>query len=127
MLRALRAVVAVSVVMLALDLVWLGLVAKEVYEVQLGDLQAPDVNTLAAGLFYAMYAGVTALWAAVPAKDVGDAARRGAGLGFVAYATYELTNWAVIRDWPAALVPLDIGWGVLLTGVSAVVGRLAAR
>ena len=52
------------------------------------------------------------------------AARRGAALGLVAYGTYELTNWAVLRDWPALLVPIDIGWGVVLTAMAAFVGKL---
>ena len=53
------------------------------------------------------------------------AARRGAALGLVAYGTYELTNWAVLRDWPALLVPIDIGWGVVLTAVAGLAGKLA--
>ncbi|RXL64049.1 DUF2177 family protein, partial [Citrobacter sp. AAK_AS5] len=46
-------------------------------------------------------------------------------LGFVAYATYDLTNWAVIRDWPAILVPIDLAWGVVLTPLAALAGRAA--
>ena len=111
--------------MLALDLLFLGVVAAPLYDRWLGPLRAAQVNGLAAALFYGMYLGAVLIHAVLPASDVGAAAKRGAGLGFVAYATYELTNWAVIAGWPAALVPLDIGWGVVLTGSVAAAGRLA--
>jgi uncharacterized membrane protein len=55
------------------------------------------------------------------------AARRGAALGLVVYATYDLTNWAVLRGWPAYLVPIDVVWGVVLTASAASVGKLTQR
>ena len=66
-------------------------------------------------------------WAVLGTQSARAAARRGAGLGFVAYATYELTNWAVLRDWPAWIVPIDIAWGVVLTAVAALAGKLAQQ
>ena len=118
----LRSTLAVAAVLLALDLTWLGVVAADMYATQLGPLMAPSVNVLAAALFYAMYVGAVVLLAVRPAVGPGDAARRGAALGFVAYATYELTNWAVLANWPALLVPVDIAWGVVLTAITAAVG-----
>lgn len=125
MARALRALFAVAAVMLVLDLTWLAVVAAALYRSALGPLMAPETNVVAAALFYVMYVGATTVHAAL-ADTVGVAARRGAALGFVAYATYELTNWAVIAGWPAWLVPIDLVWGVVLTGVSAAAGRAAA-
>lgn len=125
MARSLRALFAVALVMLVLDLTWLAVVAAPVYAAALGPLMAPETNVIAAVLFYVMYVGATTAHAAL-ADTVAGAARRGAALGFVAYATYELTNWAVIAGWPAWLVPIDLAWGVVLTGVSGAVGRLAA-
>jgi uncharacterized membrane protein len=55
--------------------------------------------------------------AVVPSATTGRATRRGAGLGLVAYATYDLTGWAVIAGWPLRLVPIDLAWGVVLTSV----------
>lgn len=123
--RFLRAFLAVAVATLVLDLLWLGVLAAPLYERALGHLKAPEVNVTAAALFYAMYTTVTTLLA----LDTGSAraaARRGVALGFVAYATYELTNWAVLRDWPAWLVPVDLAWGMVLTGSTAALGRAAA-
>lgn len=113
----------VAVVMLVLDLVWLGIIAVEIYNREMGTLKRPDIIIPAAVAFYAMYVVATMRHAVLGANDLADAGRRGAGLAVVAYGTYEFTNWAVIADWPAALVPIDLLWGIALTTVVAVVGR----
>jgi uncharacterized membrane protein len=69
---------------------------------------------------------VVTLFASLPSVTVSQAAKRGAGVGWLAYATYELTNWAVIEGWPASIVAIDIIWGVVLTSLVAAAGRLAA-
>ncbi len=114
---------AVAGTMVVLDLTFLGVIAKGFYDSALGPLRAPSIQTGPALLFYAMYVGFVVAWAVRGALNVRDAAWRGAGLGCVAYATYELTNWAVLRDWPAVLVPVDIAWGVALTTLVSAVGR----
>ena len=119
------ALLATAATFLALDLAWLGVVARGLYERTLGDLLRPDAHLPAAALFYAFYVAVTVGWAVLGAGSKRDAARRGAGLGLVAYATFELTSWAVIRGWPALLVPVDLAWGVLLTALAALAGRVA--
>ena len=121
-MRTAVAVFAAALLMLALDLTWLGFVATPVYAL-LGPLQRPEPYWPAALLFYAMYLGAIFVHAVLPSPNVALAARRGAGLGFVAYATYELTNWAVLAGWPAALVPVDLAWGVLLTTTTAAFAR----
>ena len=126
MTRILKAFIAVCITMTVIDLVWLGLVANELYNTMLGPLRAKETVVIAAALFYIQYILVLVFWAVLPSPDVRTAAKRGLGLGWVAYATYELTNWAVIEGWPAALVPIDIAWGLLLTASVAAVGRIAA-
>lgn len=119
------AAIAVAATMLVLDLSWLGFVARDIYRTALGPLMRPTVHTPAAALFYAMYVAAILVHAVKGSHGPLSALLRGAGLGLVAYATYELTNWAVVRDWPAVLVPIDIGWGVVLTGVAGSIGKLA--
>ena len=126
MIRTIKAFVAVCLTMTVIDLVWLGLVANELYNNMLGPLRAQETVILAAALFYLQYVLVLVFWAVLPSRNVRMAAKRGLGLGWVAYATYELTNWAVIEGWPAQLVPIDIAWGLVLTASVAAVGRLAA-
>lgn len=118
------AATAASVTMLVLDLVWLGVVARGLYDSMLGPLRRPEVFWPAAALFYAMYIGAVVVHAVVGSSSPSAALRRGAALGFVAYATYELTNWAVLKDWPALLVPVDLGWGVVLTALVALAGKV---
>jgi uncharacterized membrane protein len=121
------AVAAVTVTTMVLDLVFLGVVAKSLYDELLGPLRRPTVYWPAALAFYAMYVAALLLHAVLPSPTVALAARHGAGLGLVAYATYELTNWAVLAGWPAALVPVDVAWGVVLTAAAASTGNLAYR
>ncbi len=119
------ATLATAAVMLVLDLAWLGIVARRLYDSALGPLRRPEVLWPAALLFYGFYVAVTVAWAVLRGNGPLDASRRGAGLGLVVYATYELTNWAVLRDWPAWIVPVDVAWGVALTAVAALAGKLA--
>ncbi len=115
---------ATTATLLVLDLTWLGVVARGVYDASLAPLKRPVVFLPAVGLFYALYVVAVVRHAVLGASSVAEAARRGAGLGLVAYGTYELTNWAVLRDWPSLLVPIDICWGIALTGLAAMVGKL---
>ncbi len=119
------ALVATGLTMLVLDLLWLGVIAQEIYWSALGDLVRPTAYWPAALLFYAMYVTAIVVHAVLPSATPSTAARRGAAMGFFAYATYELTNWAVLSDWPAVLVPIDVTWGVVLTGLAAAAGKLA--
>ncbi len=122
----LAAVVAVTAAMLVLDLTWLGVVARGFYDDQLGHLMRPKAHVGAAALFYVLYVGAVLRHAVLPAASPVAAAKRGAELGFLVYAAYELTNWAVIADWPAALVPVDLAWGVVLTSAVSTAGKWAA-
>ena len=125
-MRILKAVLAVAITMVALDLLFLGVLAKDFFDAQLGALRASETVWVAAALFYVHYVALIVGFAVLPARSVRVAALRGLGIGWVAYATFELTNWAVIAGWPAALVPVDIAWGLCLTTAVAVMGRLAA-
>ncbi len=105
------------VVFLVIDLLWLGVIGRGIYVHFLGDFLAEDVRWGAAFLFYAIFvAGLIyfAIGPAIEAGSLGDAVLKGAIYGLVTYATYELTNYAVIEDWPGGIVPIDMAWGVVL-------------
>ncbi len=105
--------------MLAFDLLWLGVVARSLYVQSMGSLMRDPVYAPAALLFYVMYA-FSVYWLVVRvASSVRDVAVRGAQLGAFAYATYDLTNWAVIAGWPASIVLPDILWGIVLTATAS--------
>lgn len=110
--------------MLILDLLWLGVVAADFYAAQLGDLLGQPRWPVVV-VFYLFYVGALVHLAVQPSANVKAAALAGAKLGAFAYATYELTNWALLAAWPAALVALDIAWGILLTATVAAVAKWA--
>jgi len=119
------AAVAATLTMVVLDLAWLGTVARGFYDAQLGALMRPQAHVGAAAAFYVLYIAAVLRHAVLPAASPSVAARRGAELGFLVYAAYELTNWAVIAGWPPALVPVDLAWGVVLTAVVSFAARRA--
>lgn len=104
-------------VFFAIDLLWLGVVAKSFYQSNLAHLLSPLVNWPAALLFYFMYIVGIILFAVKPgldAESLAKAALWGALFGFFTYATYDLTNLATLRQWPIKVVVVDILWGTLL-------------
>lgn len=118
-----------ALVFLVLDMLWLGLVAKDYYRAQMAHLIAPSFHIGAAILFYALYVSGIVYFAVMPALKAGNwqaAIIPGAMLGLVAYGTYDFTNWAVLRDWPVKLTFIDLGWGTVLTALAASFGAAIA-
>lgn len=106
----------------AIDLVWLGLIANNLYQKNLAHLLSPQVNWPAALCFYLIYIAGILLFAVRPALTTGSlpyALIWGALFGFFTYATYDLTNLATLRDWPLKIVAVDILWGTLLCALVA--------
>lgn len=107
-------------ILLVLDLIWLGVVARDFYRQGLGPLMADNVNIAAALGFYLIYSIGLYVFVAHPAiesRDWQTAALMGALFGLVAYATYDLTNLAVVKGFPVHVAAVDMAWGA---GVSAV-------
>lgn len=126
----LKAFAATGATMFALDLLWLGVIAKGFYASQMGSLLRPEVKWAPALLFYLLYVTAIVVFVVTPAaerRSLGRALAYGAFFGLVAYATYDLTSLALIRDFPLLVVLVDLAWGVLLTTVAAAAGFLAAR
>ena len=105
------------VIFMIIDLLWLGVFAWPIYQKYLGHLLVTPPNWPVAVLFYVLFIIGMIIFVideAITKKSVSFAFRRGALFGFFTYMTYELTNWAVIATWPAAIVPIDIAWGTVL-------------
>ncbi len=113
------------------DLMWLGLIAKDFYRSSIGHLMGDSFNIPAAIVFYLVYTAGLFFFAVNPAIAAGDwqkAALLGAAFGFFAYATYDLTNLATLKDWPLSITLADIAWGTVLSSAVASVGfSVAAR
>jgi uncharacterized membrane protein len=114
---------------LAIDAVWLGLIAKGMYRRELGHLLAPNVRWGAALVFYLIYIAGLLILIVMPhtGSPLLTVAALGALFGFVAYATYDLTNLATLTRWPLSVTLADLAWGAFVTGVTAAAGRGFAR
>ena len=115
-------------VMLVLDLLWLGVVAKPLYQQAIGHLMAERPNVPAALLFYAVFAAGLTLFGVLPQADSSGWQRTvlmGGLFGFFAYATYDLTNLATLKDWPIGISLIDMAWGTTVSAVSALAGKWA--
>lgn len=128
MSKYLAAYIATAAVMIAVDLVWLGLIAKPLYQQGIGHLMADKPNIPIALIFYALYAAGLMVFAVTPGQSAQGWSRAlmvGALFGFFAYATYDLTNLSTLKEWPVGLSLMDMAWGALVSGVSSAAGKLA--
>ena len=124
------AYISAAIAFFALDCVWLGIVAKNFDFGRMAHLMSDKVNLAAAAVFYAIYIIGLIIFAIAPAIAENawhTAALYGALFGFFCYATYDMTNLATLKDWPAAVSIVDIAWGTLLSGSAATIGFLATR
>ena len=129
-MRYLLAYVGCALVMAGLDAVWLTVVGPHLYPPAIGELLAPRPDMAPAVVFYVIYvAGVVGL-AVAPAlerRSARRAAALGAALGFVAYATYDLTNQATLKVWDLKITLADMAWGTVVSGVASLAGYLVAK
>lgn len=128
--KYLIAYISTTLVFLAIDAIWLGVVAKNFYSEQLGELMAKNIKFHIAALFYLFYTIGIVVFAIIPAISAGNsllAIGYGALFGFLAYGTYDFTNMATLRDWPTIVSIVDIIWGTVITSVSSYLGYLITR
>ena len=108
------------VTLIAIDLVWLLGIAKNLYRDQMGDIMASEPKLIAGLAFYLLYALGVCIFVIVPALSKQSwiyALQYGTLFGLFCYMTYDLTNLAVIRGFPTQLALIDIAWGSFVTAV----------
>jgi len=114
-----------AAVFFAIDIVWLGFIAKNLYRKYLGTFLSDQVNWAAAIVFYLIYIigiSIFAIYPSVNKDSVVNAILLGALFGAIAYATYDLTNLATLKSWPIRIVFIDIAWGAVLTAIVSLAG-----
>ena len=124
--KYLTAYAGTAITMVALDMLWLGLIAKPLYQQGIGHLMADKFNAPVAVLFYALYAVGLVIFAVAPhdgSYGWGKTATMAALFGFFAYATYDLTNLSTLKDWPVSLSLIDMAWGTFVSTVAATGGK----
>ncbi|MDY3195714.1 MAG: DUF2177 family protein [Paracholeplasma sp.] len=105
------------VVFFVIDLVWLGLVAKKLYQQEIGGLLKKDVNWLAAIIFYLLFIAGLVVFVITPAVNDQSLVKvmlLGAFFGLVTYATYDLTNLSTMKDFTLKITLIDLTWGTSL-------------
>jgi len=110
------------ITLIAIDLVWLLGVAKNLYQQEMGDLMATEPKLIAGLAFYLLYALGVSIFVIAPALSKQSwlyAVQYGALFGLFCYMTYDLTNLAVIRNFPTGLAFIDIAWGSAVTALAA--------
>lgn len=110
------------IIFLAIDAIWLGLVAPKFYKAQIGHLMSEKPNLIAALVFYLIFiVGVVyfVVNPAIEAQSMSKLLVAGILFGFITYATYDLTNLATLKDWPITVTIVDLIWG---TSLSTLIG-----
>jgi uncharacterized membrane protein len=117
------------VVFFAIDMLWLGLVAKNFYSQQIGFLMKSNINWVAAIIFYLIFVVGLVLFVISPAIEKQSwthALIFGALFGLITYATYDLTNLATLKDWPLLVTVVDLIWGTVLAASVSVISFFIA-
>ena len=105
-------------IFVAIDSVWLGLIAPKFYKKHIGHILAPKPDFIAAAIFYIIYIIAVVVFVIVPGLDEGSLSfviSHGALLGLAMYATYDLTNQATVKNWPKTVTIVDLAWGTFIT------------
>lgn len=103
-----------------IDIFWLVVVARKLYQQELGFIMSPKPNWIAAGIFYLIFIGGVVFFVINPAMEKNSwvyALLVGMLFGFITYSTYDLTNLATLKDWPLKITIIDLIWGTSLGGM----------
>jgi len=117
-------------VFFVIDMIWLGLVARTFYRKHLGFLMATNTNWLAAVIFYLLFVVGLVVFVVLPGQAAGSLPHtllRAALFGLITYATYDLTNLATLKDWPAIVTVVDLIWGTVLSVLVGYAGFIIAN
>ena len=114
-------------VIVPIDFLFLGVVAKGFFTSQVGHLLG-EIKLVPAILFYLIYvAGIVIFVSGGVGMTWQSTLLYGALFGLFCYATFELTSMSMLKNWSWAVVVIDIAWGSFVTAVSATAGLLVAN
>ncbi len=128
MIPFLKIYLSVLIPFAVIDGAWIGFVARGFYARHIGFL-INTFNPISAGLFYAFYAAGLSYFVARPmiGEPLPKLFLAGAFFGLVAYASYDFTNQATIREWPVIVTIADLAWGAFATGAAATIAAFLTR
>ncbi len=111
-------------VFLTLDLIWIRFIARNFYRRTIGHLMADDIKAIPAILFYVCYVAIMCYLVVLPSIQSGglmQAAIGGVLFGIVGYGTYDITNYALLKNWPLSVTIIDLVWGSFVSSVTAII------
>ena len=114
-------------IFLCIDAIWLGFIARGIYAKYLGYIMAKNIVWWAAGVFYLIFMAGLLFFVIEPSvrtQSIRYALAAGAFFGFVAYATYDLTNLATIEGWPLFVTVIDLIWGAFVASSTSVLSYM---
>ena len=121
---------ATLIAFFAIDMVWLGLVARTFYREHLGFLLTSSTNWVAAIIFYLLFILGILVFVVLPGlqdNSIKATFLRAALFGLITYATYDLTNLATVKNWPVLITVVDMAWGTVLSVAVSFVGFLVGK
>lgn len=114
-------------IFLVIDLIWLNLIAKDLYQKEIGTLLLKNPNIVPAILFYALFIVALLVLVLIPGIQGYTLAKTllmGAVFGFITYATYDLTNLATLQGWSLKMTIVDLIWGTSVTTLMTYLGYI---
>lgn len=117
------------VIFFAIDLIWLTLISRKIYNKYLGSFMG-DVKWIPAVLFYLLFVLGLVFFVINPAvaeQSFPLALLSGMFFGLITYATYDLTNLATLKNWPITITIIDLIWGSVLGGIVSSLTYLIVR
>ena len=116
-----------SFVIIPIDFLFLGTIAKRFFTAQVGDMLG-EIRLAPAMLFYLLYVAGILIFVSGPATATSRSTLLyGALFGLFCYATFELTSLSLLKHWTWAVVMVDVSWGTFVTAVSSTAGLLIAN
>ena len=130
MLEFLRNYFIALLTFFVIDIVWLVVIAKKLYQDQLGFIMSDKPNWFVAVLFYLIFVVGLVFFVINPAierESISYAIFVGMLFGFITYSTYDLTNLATLKDWPVMITVIDLIWGSSLGALVSMITYLVVR
>ena len=128
-MQRIKLFLVVLVLFVVLDFLWLGFVVKDFNLLQLaqigrienGDFQ---LNYSAAAIAYILMALAVQFYV-LPQVKMHDRLAKvfliGALLGLIVYGVFDMTNLAILRNYPIEFVVADMAWGTVVFGLVSVI------
>jgi uncharacterized membrane protein len=118
---------ATLLVLILVDFLFLGVVAKGFFTSQVGDMLG-EIRLAPAILFYLLYVVGVLIFVSAPASATWHSKLLyGALFGLFCYATFDLTSLSLLKHWTWPVAIVDVSWGALVTAISSTAGLLIAN